>query len=283
MTDEDPSSTKEEKKASWAYTQKGGFYWAGAYASNDFVLIGTDDGEASYTTGHASLLSLDPKTGAVISQITLPHTGDIRCNIVRQERTNSYYFTSKGGYFYGVTVDENGIINENSLKYIQLKNGSEEIPMSTSTPTIYGNRAYIGVCGASQFGAYSGHNITVLDLKNWGIAYQVKTMGYPQTSGLLTTAYEKSEGVAYIYFFDNYTPGKLRVITDKEGQTEPGKTITESYRVNGKLVDYETAPVLFTPDGEEAQYAICSPIVDKDGTIYFKNDSGPIDGIGKHH
>ena len=280
VTDEDPSSTKEEKKASWAYTQKGGFYWAGAYASNDFVLIGTDDGEASYTTGHASLLSLDPKTGAVISQITLPHTGDIRCNIVRQEGTNSYYFTSKGGYFYGVTVDENGIIDENSLKYIQLKNGSEEISMSTSTPTIYGNRAYIGVCGASQFGAYSGHNITVLDLKNWGIAYQVKTMGYPQTSGLLTTAYEKSEGVAYIYFFDNYTPGKLRVITDKEDQTAPGKTITESYRVNGKLVDYETAPVLFTPDGEEAQYAICSPIVDKDGTIYFKNDSGRLMALG---
>lgn len=75
VTDEDPSSTKEEKKASWAYTQKGGFYWAGAYVSNDFVLIGTDDGEASYTTGHASLLSLDPEDGAVISQITAPVFG----------------------------------------------------------------------------------------------------------------------------------------------------------------------------------------------------------------
>ena len=273
-TDEDPSSTKEEKKASWTYTQKGGFYWAGAYASDDFVLIGTDDGEANDTDGHASLLSLDPRTGAVISQITLPHTGDIRCNIVKQEGKNSYYFTTKGGYFYGITVDENGSIDENSLKYINLGG------MSTSTPTTYGNRVYIGVRGTSQFGPYSGHNITVLDLKNWGIAYQVKTMGYPQTSGLLTTAYEKSEGVAYIYFFDNYTPGKLRVITDKEGQTAPEKTITESYRVNGKLVDYETAPVLFTPDGEEAQYAICSPIVDKDGTIYFKNDSGRLMALG---
>lgn len=281
VTDEDPSSTKEEKKASWTYTQKGGFYWAGAYVSDDFVLIGTDDGEASYTAGHANLLSLDPKTGAVISQITLPHTGDIRCNIVRQEGTNSYYFTSKGGYFYGVTVGESGVIDENSLKYIRLNNYSDaEIAMSTSTPTIYGNRAYIGVCGTSQFGPYSGHNITVLDLKNWGIAYQVRTMGYPQTSGLLTTAYEKSEGVAYIYFFDNYTPGKLRVITDREGQTAPNETVTESYRVNGKLVDYETAPVLFTPDGEEAQYAICSPIVDKDGTIYFKNDSGRLMALG---
>ena len=274
VTDEDPSSANEEKKASWTYTQKGGFYWAGAYVSDDFILIGTDDGEASYTTGHANLLSLDPKTGAVISQITLPHTGDIRCSIVRQEGTNSYYFTSKGGYFYGVTVNESGVIDENSLKYISLGG------MSTSTPTIYGNRVYIGVCGTSQFGPYSGHNITVLDLKNWGIAYQVRTMGYPQTSGLLTTAYEKSEGVTYIYFFDNYTPGKLRVITDKEGQTAPNETVTESYRVNGKLVDYETAPVLFTPDGEEAQYAICSPIVDKDGTIYFKNDSGRLMALG---
>ena len=63
---------------------------------------------------------------------------------------------------------------------------------------IRNGRAYIGVSGASQFTMYSGHNITVLDLENWEIAYQVPTKGYPQVSGLLSTAYEDEDGYAYI-------------------------------------------------------------------------------------
>lgn len=55
--------------------------------------------------------------------------------------------------------------------------------MSTSTPAVYNGRAYIGVSGTSQFGAYSGHSITVVDLSAHQIAYRTETMGYPQTSG----------------------------------------------------------------------------------------------------
>lgn len=71
---------------------------------------------------------------------------------------------------------------------------------------IANGRAYIGVSGTSQFGAYSGHNITVVDLSTFSIAYSVPTMGYPQTSGLLTTAYQNGDGYNYVYFFDNFTP-----------------------------------------------------------------------------
>ena len=42
-----------------------------------------------------------------------------------------------------------------------------------------------------------------------------------QTSGILTTAYEAENGYVYVYFFDNYTPGKLRILADKPGQTAP--------------------------------------------------------------
>ncbi|MDO4489061.1 MAG: dockerin type I repeat-containing protein [Eubacteriales bacterium] len=37
---------------------------------------------------------------------------------------------------------------------------------------------------------------------------------------------------------------------------------------------------IFTPSGEQAQYAICSPIVDENGTIYFKNDSAFLMAVG---
>ena len=148
--------------------------------------------------------------------------------------------------------------------------------MSTCTPTVYNGRAYVGVSGTSQFGAYSGHNITVIDLESMSIAYTVRTKGYPQTSGVLTTAYAGDDDTVYVYFFDNFTPGMLRVIADRPGQTEPSAVVQEEYQGT----TYDCAPVLFTPDGAQAQYAICSPIIDADGTIYFKNDSAYLMAVG---
>ena len=191
------------------------------------------------------------------------------------------YFTTKGGYFYSAAVSENGKLSD--LRHIKLYNYANDAKnpaMSTCTPVIYNGRAYIGISGVGQFKAYSGHNITVIDLNSWKIAYTVRTQGYPQTSGLLTTAYNEGDGTVYVYFFDNYTPGKLRVLRDKPGQTRADITVTETAIEGGKEISYETAGVLFTPDGDQAQYAICSPITDASGTIYFKNDSAYMMALG---
>ena len=280
-TDEDPENHFEEKLASWVYPQKGGFYWAGAYISEDFMLIGTDDGENGYTAGHANLLSLDPSTGEVIDLLELPHTGDIRTSITYDaDGTKDYYFATKGGYFYRVSVNPDGTIDENSLNWVQLENGMDSTGMSTSTPTIYNGRAYVGVSGLGQFNAYSGHNISVIDLSHMKIAYQVPTKGFPQTSGILTTAYGGDTDRVYVYFFDNYTPGVLRVFSDEKGQNELKETTTEIYQTNGEEKEYETGYTLFTPSGAHAQYAICSPVVDEYGTMYFRNDSNYMMAIG---
>lgn len=281
VLDEDPTKTDEEKTATWLYTQKGGFYWAGAYVCDDFLLVGTDDGESGYLSDTSCLLSLDPKTGYVLDKIE-NLDGDIRSSISHDTETNRYYFTSKGGSFYGVSTDENGKLSD--LKSIKLSNGSDSEstpPMSTCTPVVYNGRAYVGVSGSSQFSMYSGHNITVLDLTEWKIAYTVPVKGYPQTSGLLTNGYEDEDGYVYVYFIANYTPGQVRVIKDKPGVTSVVDGVTESYTSGGETVYVEgCAPVLFTPSGEQAQYAICSPIVDKYGTLYFKNDSGYMMAVG---
>ena len=155
---------------------------------------------------------------------------------------------------------------------LNLANGVGGVPMSTSTPVVYNGRAYIGVSGEGQFTPYSGHNITVIDVNARNIAYRVETQGYPQTSGLLTTAYEQDTGSVYVYFFDNMTPGKLRVLRDSAGQTAPDYVTAE-----GSLA---TAYALFTPTGDQAQYAICSPVTDEYGTIYFKNDSARLMAFG---
>lgn len=266
-TDEVPGGDDETKLPVWTCPVKGGFYWAGAYVQENFLLVGTDDGGGGYTTPSGGLLCLDPRTGVELDSMH-DLVGDVRSTVAYDKVTDRYYFTSKGGYFYSVRVEEkDGGYQLADLKGIKLENGSGGTAMSTSTPVVYNGRAYIGVSGTGQFTQYSGHNITVIDLESWSIAYRVTTQGYPQTSGMLTTAYD--DGYAYVYFFDNYTPGKLRVLKDAPGVTAPLLTTKETLKGNA----YFTGKVLFTPDGSQAQYAICSPICDQYGNIYFKNDS----------
>ena len=280
VTDEDTTKTNEAKLPTWTYTHNG-FYWAGAYVNSDFVLVTTDDGADGYVTGRGSILSLNPKTGKLIDSLQATNVGDLRSSVCYDEETEAYYFTSKGGDLYQVKVNADGTFTKGSLRRLHLDNGADSAsapPMSTSTPVIANGRAYIGVSGTSQFGAYSGHNITVIDLTSFSIAYSVPTMGYPQTSGLLTTAYQDKDGYNYVYFFDNFTPGKLRVIRDMPGMTEVDHSYTtmETYSKNVEEHTIETAYVLFTPDGAQAQYAICSPVADEEGNIYFKNDSAQL-------
>ena len=269
-TDENPASGSEKKLARWTYTRLGGFYWAGAYVCDNYLLVGADDGQDQYSSANGALLCLDPSTGAELGRWEDGLRGDVRSSIAKGE-DGRFYFTSKGGYLYSAAVEKTAagwtITNKRSC---QLSNGSgsEKTPaMSTCTPVLYHGRAYIGVSGTSQFGMYTGHNITVVDLDSMSVLYSVPTKGYPQTSGLLTTAYEYPS----VYFFDNFTPGTLRLLEDTG--TAPGKTTTETYQEGGSTRTVETAYALFTPANEQAQYAICSPIADSKGTVFFKNDS----------
>ncbi len=279
VADEDPLQSQEEKIPAWTYAHAGGFYWAGAFVCDNFLLVGTDDGQNGYRTASSSLLLLHPLTGRLLDRADGLNS-DIRSTISYDSVTDAYYFTSKGGSFYSVQVrQQEGAWKLTALRSLALHNGSDSTPMSTSTPVVYHGRAYIGVSGASQFVPYSGHNITVVDLSDWRIAYSAPTQGYPQTSGLLTTAYAQS-GFTYVYFCDNYTPGKIRVLRDKSGQTGADYVTVENYREGAADKSISAPYVLFTPVGDQAQYAICSPIADSYGTIYFKNDSGNLMALG---
>ena len=282
--DEDTENDLEEKQCIWQYTRKGGFYWAGAYACSDYLLVGTDDGQNGSSSQTSFLLSLNPTNGKVIDKIE-GLNGDIRSSVSYDNETDRYYFTSKGGSFYSVAVNSNGTFKKNvdnyDIKEIKLENGTDSTAMSTATPVIHNGRAYIGVSGSSQFTEYSGHNITVIDLDSFKIAYRVPTKGYPQATGLLTTAYEDKDGYSYVYFVDNYTPGKVRFIKDKKGVTSVVDGVTESYNNDGKITEVKNcAQVLFTPVEAQANYALATPVADTDGTLYMKNDSAYMMSIG---
>lgn len=264
VTDEDPARTDESKISSWTYARAGGFYWAGAYATEQYVLVGTDDGQGGNSSETASLLVFDRFTGELMDS----HDGirgDIRSNVSYESDSDRFFFTSKGGVMCNAKLDwsTGKIIDFNSV-VLQDSKGNQ-YAMSTCTPSVFNNRIYIGVAGTSQFGDFSGHGIAVFDLNDDGSmtqAYVYDIKGYPQTSAMVTTAYaDEQEGYVYIYLPYNTQPGGVSVLKDKKGQTEPITTTDEGYSE------------VFTPLSPLNQYCICSTIADEYGTIYYKNDS----------
>lgn len=256
VKDEDPTKTDEAKSAKWTYTNVGGFYWTGAYATDKFIVVGSDNGTDDNSP--SKVRTFDKETGKVID--SKEAVGDIRSSVSYDKDTDAYYFTTKGGYLYKAEINADGKFTK--LDSIALGGAS------TSTPTVLNGRAYVGVNG-SGWGNYKGSAIAVIDLDSFEIAYKAETKGYPQTSGLGVV---NKDGYNYVYFSENAAAGAIRYVKDKKGVTE----VLDAQIVNGK----KTAPSLFTPTGAQAQYAIADLVADENGTIYFKNDSGYIMAVG---
>lgn len=256
VKDEDPTKTDEAKSAKWTYTNVGGFYWTGAYATDKFIVVGSDNGTDDNSP--SKVRTFDKETGKVID--SKEAVGDIRSSVSYDKDTDAYYFTTKGGYLYKAEINADGKFTK--LDSIALGGAS------TSTPTVLNGRAYVGVNG-SGWGDYKGSVIAVIDLDSFEIAYKAETKGYPQTSGLGVV---NENGYNYVYFSENASAGAIRYVKDKKGVTE----VLDAQIVNGK----KTAPSLFTPTGAQAQYAIADLVADENGTIYFKNDSGYIMAVG---
>ena len=248
ITDEDPTKTNEAKTATWIHTQLGGFYWAGAAAVGDAVIVGTDDG-ASGATGTSYVYSFNKYTGSVISKLELTGMGDQRSTMAYDAESSRVYFTTKGGYL--CRADVNTTTGE--LSNLKAVNNQAQ---STSTPVVYKGKVYYGVgSGISSTG--SSGNLVVADAESLEMLYAVGMKGYPQASVLLSTGYEKSTGYIYLYITYNNQPGGISMVKiDPTKDTADGAQLIELYDAEG-----------FN------QYCICSIICGPDGTLYYKNDS----------
>ena len=252
VTDEDPTKGEEDKYATWTKSVPGGFYWAGSVVVGDVLVVGTDDGAASGTSGTSRLYALSKKNGNEISHLDLTGMGDQRSSIAYSD--GRVYFTTKGGYLCSAAVSSDGTLSD--LKSANM--GAQ----STSTPIVYQGKVY--VCAGSgvvdeTIGKGAGHFI-VADAATLKTISAVEMKGYPQCSPLLSTAYE-DEGYLYFYCTYNKTPGGISLIKVKTA--DQSAELVELYDAAG----YE-------------QYCITSIICGTDGTLYYKNDSGNVFAVG---
>lgn len=244
-----------------------GFYWAGAYVNDRYVIVGSDDGadnlfseagEGAYPES-AVVYSFDRQTGAVVDRIT-GIKGDVRSSVVYHG--GSIYFVSKGGRLYKAALGADGKFGGASSLQLTDRYGAES--MMTSTPVVYKGRIYVGAAGSKgQFSADGGHFFAVIrddgELSGGSLIYTVPISGYPQAAPLLSAATENTDGKVRLYFTFNAFPGGIYCLEDSPQAT------AESH---------ETAHLLYRPEPEMQQYCISPLCCDREGTLYYKNDSG---------
>ncbi len=246
VTDEDTEKTDESKLATWRFTHTGGFYWAGSVAIGDTLVFGTDDGTSSYNQA-SKLYSVNKYTGEVISDCDL--TGDQRSTIAYDKESGRVYGTTKAGHLFSAAIDE----KTGKLSDLKDENYNAQ---STSTPVVYKGKVYFAT-GSGISATGSKGNLVVAEADTLKMDYAVGLKGYPQSSVLLSTAYEESTGYIYLYSTYNMTPGGVSMVKTKPDNTKAeGAELTEIYDADGY-----------------SQYCITSLICGEDGTIYYKNDS----------
>lgn len=262
--------SKDDRATSPEYNRPRGFYWSGAYVTDKYLAVGTDDGfsEGQYNPG-SSLYTLNPRTGEIIDKI-VGIKGDIRTSVSYDN--GHLYFSTKGGHLHKCDVDENGKLSNDS--HIALER------MTTATPVVYKDRIYIGYSGTSQFDPSSGHMFAVISnkgsLSQDSLVYKQAVPGYPQATPLVSTAYEnedfdndgKADGRVYVYFTYNAPPGGIFFFYDTPKATAPA------------FSDSECA--LYTPEGNTTQYGLSPVSTDNEGVLYFKNDSGNLFAVEKN-
>ncbi len=251
-TDEDPASATETKQTSWTISKTGGFYWVGAYAADNYVIFGSDNGKSGYTEYGSTLYSVNAKTGAIIDTET-NLIGDLRSAVVK---SGAYvYFTSKAGYLYRAAVSSDGQLDTPEAFKLD--------GMITGTPVVYGDTVFVTCSGQSQFESPGKIYAIKADAETMSIYSSAGTTGYIQSSLLVSDAYKADEGKLYVYGTCNERTGTVDLFR---------------YDVTAHTFAREK---LYIPAAAEQQYNLCSLICDARGTLYFKNDAGYLTALAR--
>ena len=181
-------STKWIKRTGTAAQENtGGFYWAGAAASGDDLIVGDDFGKVAL---------IDGETGMELSSVTV--SGPCRAGIVAAE-------TSKAGEgSYLAVTKSDGVLHkiERVGDELRLAGSVKFSATSTSTPAVVQGKAV--VCGSDSLKYPVNGTISVIDIATMTLEKSVVAgTGQSQSAPLISV---QGDGI-YAYFTCNSTPG----------------------------------------------------------------------------
>lgn len=201
-----------------------------------------------YGNGSGSIISRNKNTGELVQKETAD-SKEIKASAC-YDNGKVYFMTGSATL---VVADFN--LEAGSFSNIKKIDCSKYGTGSTSTPVVYNGIVYVGV------GKWGSGKIIAVNPEEEKVLWSVDEPSYPQCSILLSNAYEK-DGYLYLYVTYNGKPGGINVVKVKADGSE-----AEGYE-------------LFAATGYE-QFCMSSVVVDEDGIIYYKNDSGYVMAIAK--
>ena len=217
----------------WRYNNlmEAGFYWGGATKIGDYLIIGDDSGIL-----HA-ISTIDRENKGYGFDT---YGSKIRSTMVSQD--DMLYFTTTDGTFHSIKFNPDSGSKFSDHKSVKFAGAS------TSTPTIYNGKAYVGgQGGAGGWGAPGA--FAVIDLASMAVEYSSEDIiGEVKSAPLVL---HDTNGV-YAYFTGNSEQGLLYVY--HAGKVE----------------------LAYRPSHDQAQYTTATPIVDQNGNIYYTTDAAVI-------
>lgn len=160
-----------------------GFYWAGAVVANGNVFFGGDNGMLYWRKAGENFASTGGSLDLKTASSGATDAGDVRSTIVLGDDGN-LYFTSKGGYLWCCKLNA---LNNPTVSWKVALSGA-----STSTPTIAGNRIYVGVYGNA------GKGIRCVNIETKEVTKLLETS--PIQSSIIVM---RSGNTDYLYFTVN--------------------------------------------------------------------------------
>ena len=226
-----------------------GYYWAGAAIVGDYIIYGGD---------RANVTCLNKDTGVLVDYINVSEqcgitpVEEIRSSIVWNEDTGRIYFTGKKlpdhGHVYAVSFNPqdgdlggDGAIGGGSCDWVR------SIGYSTSTPTVYDGRVYVGQGGFGPTG-----KVYCLDEADGSVEWVTGNLGGVQSSPALSVV----NGRKFIYFTVNDDDGSAYCIEDLGND------------------QYNTAWE-WNPPNPDTNYILQGMAI-SDGFVYFGTDEGYI-------
>lgn len=210
----------------WHYDNKtAGYYWSGfAFFGNAVVTVGED----------GILTSFNKDTGSVIDELNI---GCVKSTVVKNG--SDVVIMASDGNLHKIAVNNDGSFG--------VKRSVKVADSSTSTPTIYGGKIYVG---GSQGSANNFKGvIAFVDYDTMNVIAKADTIANVQSSIIVSNGFKNK---AYAYFTCNKNPGSL-------------------YCFDGNAVSE-----IYTPSEENQNYCMATPVVDSEGTVYYTNDSGKL-------
>lgn len=165
-----------------------GYYWAGAAASGDDVVVGDDSGMVSL---------LDGATGEVRSSVSVgaPVRSSVVADASYEGSGAAYLVVSNDGTLHRIVREGDTLSVDASVSFAS---------KSTSTPAVAGGKAFVCAINDAREGT-----LCVIDLKTMSLEKTVAGgKGYAQCSPLVSV---RQDGSTYVYFTCNGLPGGVYV------------------------------------------------------------------------